>query len=530
MTDSNANVDPNANRNPFRDPVHYHNGAGADISAPIPMPAPVQAQTQTALPPTTPTPPQLYQHRQEHQQQQHQQEQQQQQPNADPRISGLRAMFPDYDDLVLQSVFESVGGDQDRALDALLGMSDPEYKPEPAPAHTSTSPRGAGVESEPISQTDLDEQLARRLMLEEQEAHQAAWQAQQEARIRPQRQGYGAQQRPNSYSNAYSHNPGAGGPPPQQGGDTMAEIQQQLGKITETGKKTFGNIFSKVKAKIQEMDQPKYVFRFQIPPTHSLSLLLISSPSRSELIHNPSLRTGQSSSTQASWTGESSSGYEQHAYAYQGASPPQRPYSQQLQPQPQPQAQAAYYDPNASAQTQYNAPPGPPPVQSQTHPYAQRQQPQQRASSPPITLGAPPQQAQAQVQGYDASPEPAAGQGYGYGRSVSPPVGGAPRTPPPPATGSGSGFGIGSTSPGAAAPIDGGKLGLLPKRPVSLMRPSSPPVQHSVSQESDESDELEYVENPFEEHRNVWAGAGTGATGGGGGGSGGGSAAGAVPK
>jgi len=70
---------------------------------------------------------------------------------VDPRIVALRAMFPDYDDLVLcvstlhgraapyligvdrQSVLDSVGGNQDRAIDTLLGMSDPNYKSETRP-------------------------------------------------------------------------------------------------------------------------------------------------------------------------------------------------------------------------------------------------------------------------------------------------------------------------------------------------------------------------------------------------------------
>ena len=39
----------------------------------------------------------------------------------------LQGMFPDFDYAVLQSVLESVGGDQDKAIDILLGMSDPSY-------------------------------------------------------------------------------------------------------------------------------------------------------------------------------------------------------------------------------------------------------------------------------------------------------------------------------------------------------------------------------------------------------------------
>ena len=41
------------------------------------------------------------------------------------------------------------------------------------------------------------------------------------------------------------------------------------------------------------------------------------------------------------------------------------------------------------------------------------------------------------------------------------------------------------------------KIGLLPKRPVSLLTTSSPPA----TRPSDDDDELEYVENPFEERK-----------------------------
>jgi hypothetical protein len=77
----------------------------------------------------------------------------------DPRVVVLRALFPDYDDLILcvsrphsnitslicvyrQSVLDSVRGDQDRAIDALLVMSDPEYKSErrPEPPQPIVSP------------------------------------------------------------------------------------------------------------------------------------------------------------------------------------------------------------------------------------------------------------------------------------------------------------------------------------------------------------------------------------------------------
>lgn len=39
------------------------------------------------------------------------------------------------------------------------------------------------------------------------------------------------------------------------------------------------------------------------------------------------------------------------------------------------------------------------------------------------------------------------------------------------------------------------KIGLLPKRPVSLLNTNSPPA----TRPSDDDDDLEYVENPFED-------------------------------
>lgn len=43
-----------------------------------------------------------------------------------------------------------------------------------------------------------------------------------------------------------------------------------------------------------------------------------------------------------------------------------------------------------------------------------------------------------------------------------------------------------------------GKIGMLPKRPVSLLPdPSAPTPKH----DDDDDDELEYAENPFEEHK-----------------------------
>ncbi|KAJ7680808.1 hypothetical protein DFH06DRAFT_1278664 [Mycena polygramma] len=195
----------------------------AIASAPTPAPAPVPAATEPPAPtpaeatpaPTEPAaaaaPPR------------------ERELVADPRLSVLRAMFPDFDDSLLQSVLDSVQGNTDRAIDALLGMSDPDY----------TSEQPGAQQQAPQTQEDLDEQLARTLMLED-ERQEHVWRAQQP----PQQQQQG--QRPQARRQESTG----------QDKDTMQEFQEQFNKFAETGKKTLGTLFSKVKAKIQEFDTP----------------------------------------------------------------------------------------------------------------------------------------------------------------------------------------------------------------------------------------------------------------------------------
>ena len=46
---------------------------------------------------------------------------------VNPRLGSLPSIFPDFDPAVLESVLDSVHGDEERAADILLGMSDPDY-------------------------------------------------------------------------------------------------------------------------------------------------------------------------------------------------------------------------------------------------------------------------------------------------------------------------------------------------------------------------------------------------------------------
>ncbi|KAJ8078503.1 hypothetical protein PM082_012785 [Marasmius tenuissimus] len=293
----------------------------------------------------------------------------------DPRIASLKAMFPDFDDTLLLSVLQSAGGNEDRSIDTLLGMSDPDYRSDARP-------------QEPVL-TELDEQFARQLyMQDEQQYHRqrAQWEAQQ-PRPQPARQS-------------------------SQDKDVMTEVSEQFKNIAETGRKTFGNIFSKVKAKISEYDQQRQP-------------------------------QGQSSS-QGNYYGPSA------AHPVNTTQPPSnqqyQAYHQDSLSQSQAQ-QPAFYDPNP------------------------------QPSSPTGRETPPPQQ---------SPPPPKEPQGYDVFSSSSSAA--ETQTPAPPATGSGTG-------------LEKGKLGLLPKRPVSLLAQSPPQsTTNTKPSKQDSDDELEYVENPFEDN------------------------------
>jgi len=144
------------------------------------------------------------------------------QDGPNPRLASLSAIFPDFDSTLLESVLDSVDGNEERAADILLGMSDPNYVSQVEP--TQRQPQ--------LSQTELDEQLAQRLMLEEQQRSNA-W------RASPRDRSATTQATPTS---------------PGQSGDTMDKFLDSVDKFAETSKNTLTNLFQKVKAKVNEFD------------------------------------------------------------------------------------------------------------------------------------------------------------------------------------------------------------------------------------------------------------------------------------
>ncbi|KAJ3556399.1 hypothetical protein NM688_g2047 [Phlebia brevispora] len=363
------------------------------------------------------------------------------QEHLDPAIAPLKSMFPDFDDAVLQSVLESVNGSHDAAVDVLLGMSDPTYV---STQHQTTAPTSTVNPS-----LELDEQLARQLMLEDQRQEQA-----QHGRWRPQGQMW---PRRNS-----TQQPGQPGQPDQQqqggqSGERVQELKETFNQIAESGKRTFSSIVSKVKAKINEYEQSR--------------------------------QQGQQPA-EPSWGSDSGSG-------------PRRSNDGLSQ---QPAGYPSYYSPDPRTPNAASNNRAPMDRHATSQAYAQY-----------YTVGSDEDDGWTPVRNKDRRTSGDGGsrevKGYDIGDSpeipsitstttYSPSLPSVTDTQPSPDPSAASSMPDVPRPPptNAGSPINAAKLGLLPRRPVNLMtsQPTTPtPRQHN----DDDDDELDYVENPFEEHR-----------------------------
>lgn len=71
---------------------------------------------------------------------------------TDPKVLELVAMFPTIEVPVIELVLETSGGSVDRAIETLLGMTDPDFKPdELGNARVREEDVGAGVSSGVLS-------------------------------------------------------------------------------------------------------------------------------------------------------------------------------------------------------------------------------------------------------------------------------------------------------------------------------------------------------------------------------------------
>ncbi|CEL60621.1 hypothetical protein RSOLAG1IB_03859 [Rhizoctonia solani AG-1 IB] len=377
---------------------------------------------------------------------------------ADPAIASLHAMFPDFDLLVLHSVLEATGGDKDQAVDSLLAMSDPDYaqsQTQNAPAATRTEPTTAVRANTPgrqPTQTELDEEFARRLMLEEeQQAYAGGWQPANNQyghsvpyqQYQPRRSGDhqrppnatggggfgeiagGLQQQFRNFVGGTSGRTGAGAGTSTQGG-SGAGYQEQFNRIADTGKKTFSTIFTKVKQKMEEFDNRN--------------------PSDTQNMNQP-----QQSGHWSNWQGPPAPTQQQQAPTY-AQSPPPGQYPRPAQSPP--------------ATFQHGA--------LNTNPYGIPETASTNANTGANNLPASSGRWHYQPEGPETLPSPPA--------PTAAPLAEEPRRS-----------------------VDAARLGLLPKRPVSLMDVNAntrstqpqPQAQSAAHAHDSDDDSLEYVDRPM---------------------------------
>lgn len=437
--------------------------------------------------------------------------------DSDPRIASLKGMFPDFDAAVILSVFESVDNDQDRALDILLGMNDPTYISSTVPP--STAPQQLGP-----TQEDLDEQLARRLALEEEQAARA-WSADRQPGWRhpmspsqdQQQAGYQTYQPRRGSgrgwgSSSWGSWSGAQGQTTQsqgQGGqrDTMAEFQEGFNKIAESGKKTFSTIVSRVKAKMQEFDQGSgfgsgsTTSTAHATPGHSNQVPLGSAVQ--DYTYSPPYGAGRT--TDPSWSaGQPRTNT--YAYAPVPAAPSVPPAGSRPDTHtrtPSPTAIQGYDISDHTDNTDPFGPPVPPSFPQENAIVASGAKQDVGATRASVSIELPTREVPGAFPTTPHGPAPVSplSQGPSSDSGLGPvPISGLVQS---------------QSSQVAAGPaprsnVDFTKLGLLPKRPVSLVRPQSPPTTTTTGAGSgnntrvqtkgeNDDDELEYVENPFED-------------------------------
>ncbi|BEI79738.1 hypothetical protein CcaverHIS002_0102670 [Cutaneotrichosporon cavernicola] len=175
--------------------------------------------------------------------------------HANPKIAELQTMFPSVDVGVIEMVLESVGGSQDRAIESLLQMTDPNFKPDEL----------ASVRHEESNQVDLDAEFARAIALQdEEEVRQQRRGSRSNASRLPDvlpyqprvRKARRPAQDPYGGESATAHDlQDRYDPPPigqNQQGDLppgLMAFEEKVTAIAETGRQTFNRFFNTAKAK-----------------------------------------------------------------------------------------------------------------------------------------------------------------------------------------------------------------------------------------------------------------------------------------
>ncbi|GAA6006347.1 hypothetical protein JCM11491_004922 [Sporobolomyces phaffii] len=185
----------------------------------------------------------------------------------DAHLAPLKALFPSTSDDILDAVLDAHGGDLQAATESLLDLNNPEFKSEPA-------------QQEELEQIDLDAELARQLAEEDQLHYRQ--QQQQRRDTQPSRAQQSSVPAPVTYQayvpkrrRATGDNPqqghGSWAPPsestssgqrdqsrPHHGEDERDELDvlaENFSKLAEQGKKSFGTFFSKMKEQVGKLDE-----------------------------------------------------------------------------------------------------------------------------------------------------------------------------------------------------------------------------------------------------------------------------------
>lgn len=169
-------------------------------------------------------------------------------------------MFPTVDVGVIEMVLESVGGSQDRAIESLLQMTDPDFKPDEL----------AAARQEESNQVDLDAEFARAVALQDEEEarqHRGARRGSSapsdasrlpdvlpyQPRVRKPRRPV---QDPYSGQNATAHDLQDRYDPPSTGQSQQGDLppgliafEEKVTAIAETGRQTFSRFLNNAKAK-----------------------------------------------------------------------------------------------------------------------------------------------------------------------------------------------------------------------------------------------------------------------------------------
>ncbi|WVO17456.1 hypothetical protein L204_105148 [Cryptococcus depauperatus] len=163
--------------------------------------------------------------------------------HPNPKVNELRAMFPTIELSVIELVLETCNGSTDRSIEQLLGMTDPNFKPDEL--------GGTRLDH----QVDLDADFARSLQMQDEEEYRRGQQQYEAAhgsstrqlpyqprvrRTRPSHPPQGDDQHSAEHEARGDNPPG------------LLQMEDKIERFAEAGKQTFTSLLSKAKAKYSE--------------------------------------------------------------------------------------------------------------------------------------------------------------------------------------------------------------------------------------------------------------------------------------